>query len=90
MSCRSARKARRTAGIGAIAKLVDACGLAGEIDASLDLLKLHKPYYESDNVLNRARRSLIRAGAGGCVVAFAIVRPEGRGRANALVRALVT
>jgi hypothetical protein len=45
-------------GIGAIAKLVDACGLAGEIDASLDLLKLHKPYYESDHVLNIAYNAL--------------------------------
>jgi hypothetical protein len=31
-------------GIGAIAKLIDNVGLAGEIDGSLDLLKLHKPY----------------------------------------------
>ena len=45
-------------GIGAIAKLVDACGLAGEIDCSLDLLKLHKPYYESDHVLNIAYNAL--------------------------------
>jgi hypothetical protein len=45
-------------GIGAIAKLVDACGLAGEIDASLELLKLHKPYYESDHVLNIAYNAL--------------------------------
>ena len=45
-------------GIGAIAKLIDACGLAGEIDASLHLLKLHKPYYESDHVLNIAYNAL--------------------------------
>jgi len=45
-------------GIGAIAKLVDACGLAGEIDSSLELLKLHKPYYESDHVLNIAYNAL--------------------------------
>jgi hypothetical protein len=45
-------------GMGAIAKLIDACGLAGEIDASLDLLKLHKPYYESDHVLNIAYNTL--------------------------------
>jgi len=45
-------------GIGAIAKLVDACGLAGEIDGSLELLKLHKPYYESDHVLNIAYNAL--------------------------------
>jgi hypothetical protein len=41
-------------GIGAIAKLIGATGLAGEIDGSLELLALHKPYYESDHVLNIA------------------------------------
>jgi hypothetical protein len=39
-------------GMGMIAKLVESVGLAEEIDASLHLLKLHKPYYESDHVLN--------------------------------------
>jgi len=41
-------------GIGMIARLVDAVGLAGEIDASLALLKVHRPYHESDHVLNIA------------------------------------
>jgi len=41
-------------GIGMIAKLVDAVGLAEEINSSLQLLKLHKPYHESDHVLNIA------------------------------------
>ena len=45
-------------GMGAIAKLIDNVGLAGEIDCSLDLLKLHKPYYESDHVLNIAYNAL--------------------------------
>ena len=45
-------------GIGAIAKLVSATGLAGEIDGSLELLKCHKPYYESDHVLNIAYNAL--------------------------------
>ena len=45
-------------GIGAIAKLVSTSGLAGEIDRSLGLLKLHKPYYESDHVLNIAYNTL--------------------------------
>jgi Transposase DDE domain group 1 len=45
-------------GIGAIAKLVRATGLANEIDASLTLLKLHKPYHESDHVLNIAYNAL--------------------------------
>ncbi len=45
-------------GIGAIAKLVSATGLAAEIDSSLQLLKCHKPYYESDHVLNIAYNAL--------------------------------
>jgi hypothetical protein len=45
-------------GMGMVAKLVKALGLAGEIDASLDLLALHKPYYESDHVLNIAYNAL--------------------------------
>src|SRR5664279_535598 len=51
-------KATAHGGMGAIAKLVDNVGLAGEIDGSLDLLKLHKPYYESDHVLNIAYNTL--------------------------------
>ena len=45
-------------GIGVIAKLVGATGLAAEIDSSLELLKLHKPYHESDHVLNIAYNAL--------------------------------
>ncbi len=45
-------------GIGAIAKVIAASGLAREIDASLELLRLHKPYYESDHVLNIAYNAL--------------------------------
>jgi len=45
-------------GIGAIAKLIDASGLANEIDASLQLLKLQQPYYESDHVSNIAYNAL--------------------------------
>jgi Transposase DDE domain group 1 len=41
-------------GIGMIARLVEAVGLAGEIDASVTLLKVHRPYHESDHVLNIA------------------------------------
>jgi hypothetical protein len=41
-------------GIGMIARLVEAVGLAGEIDASVKLLKVHRPYHESDHVLNIA------------------------------------
>jgi Transposase DDE domain. len=51
-------KATGHGGIGAIAKLIGDVGLAGEIDSSLDLLKLHKPYYESDHVLNIAYNAL--------------------------------
>src|SRR5437660_1370149 len=45
-------------GMGLIARLVEKVGLAREIDSSLRLLKLHKPYYESDHVLNIAYNAL--------------------------------
>ena len=45
-------------GIGMIARLVDAVGLAPEINASVELLKVHRPYHESDHVLNIAYNSL--------------------------------
>jgi Transposase DDE domain group 1 len=51
-------KATGHGGIGAVAKLIRHVGLAGEIDSSLQLLKLHKPYYESDHVLNIAYNAL--------------------------------
>jgi hypothetical protein len=41
-------------GIGAIHMLARECGLIDEIDARLHLLKIHKPYHESDHVLNVA------------------------------------
>ena len=51
-------KAVAHGGMGMIARLVDTVGLAGEIDSSLQLLKLHKPYLESDHVLNIAYNAL--------------------------------
>src|SRR5664279_5428991 len=51
-------KATGHGGIGAVAKLIRNVGLAGEIDSSLELLKLHKPYYESDHILNIAYNAL--------------------------------
>ncbi|HYB26478.1 MAG TPA: IS1380 family transposase [Solirubrobacteraceae bacterium] len=45
-------------GIGMIARLVEVVGLASEIDASLELLKVHRPYHESDHVLNIAYNGL--------------------------------
>jgi hypothetical protein len=45
-------------GIGLVAKVIDATGLAREIDTSLELLKLHKPYHESDHVINIAYNQL--------------------------------
>ena len=41
-----------------IARLIEAVGLAGEIDASVKLLKVHRPYHESDHVLNIAYNAL--------------------------------
>ena len=41
-------------GIGAIHQMVQRCGLVEEINAKLNLLKIHVPYHESDHVLNIA------------------------------------
>jgi hypothetical protein len=41
-------------GMGMIARLVERVGLAQAIDSSLHLLKVHRPYHESDHVLNVA------------------------------------
>lgn len=45
-------------GIGLISKVIDHTGLAWEIDTSVSLLKLHKPYHESDHVINIAYNQL--------------------------------
>jgi hypothetical protein len=45
-------------GMGLIARPVRDLALAKEVDSSLRLLKLHKPYYESDHVLNIAYNAL--------------------------------
>ena len=45
-------------GMGMIARLVDAVGLAGEINSSVELLKVHRPYHESDHVLNIAYNAM--------------------------------
>lgn len=39
-------------GVGVMVQLVKTLGLAEEIDTSLELLKRHLPYHESDHVLN--------------------------------------
>ena len=45
-------------GMGLVCRLVDHVGLATEIDASLELLQVHHPYFESDHVLNFAYNAL--------------------------------
>jgi len=45
-------------GIGLIQRVVRKVGLASRIDAALSLLKIHKPYHESDHVLNIAYNAL--------------------------------
>jgi hypothetical protein len=45
-------------GMGMIAKLIESVGLAEEINSSVSLLKLHKPYFESDHVFNIAYNAL--------------------------------
>ena len=41
-------------GIGLVHQVVTRLGLAREIDGSVEVLKLHRPYHESDHVLNIA------------------------------------
>lgn len=48
-------------GIGMVAKVVKKLGLAEEIDASVHLLASHRPYYESDHVVNIAYNALCGA-----------------------------
>jgi hypothetical protein len=45
-------------GMGMIARLVAEVGLAADIDGSVRLLKVHRPYHESDHVLNIAYNAL--------------------------------
>jgi hypothetical protein len=45
-------------GMGMIALLVGEVGLASEIDESVQLLKCHRPYHESDHVLNNTYNAL--------------------------------
>jgi DDE family transposase len=45
-------------GMGLVAGLVGRIGLAEEINSSLRLLSYHRPYYESDHVLNVAYNAL--------------------------------
>jgi hypothetical protein len=45
-------------GMGMIQMLVGEVGLAGAIDESLQLLAVHRPYHESDHVLNIAYNAL--------------------------------
>ena len=47
-------------GMGMVARLVERVGLAPEIDSSVHLLKAHRPYYESDHVLNIAYNASMR------------------------------
>ena len=44
--------------MGVVARLVDKVGLAAEVDSSLDLLAVHRPYHESDHMLNIAYNAL--------------------------------
>jgi hypothetical protein len=45
-------------GMGAVQRMVRRIGLAEAIDANVRLLKIHKPYHESDHVLNIAYNAL--------------------------------
>lgn len=45
-------------GMGAVQRMVRRIGLAEAIDANVSVLKIHKPYHESDHVLNIAYNAL--------------------------------
>lgn len=45
-------------GIGAIVKMVNSIGLDRNINDGVKILKIHKPYHESDHVLNMAYNSI--------------------------------
>jgi hypothetical protein len=47
-----------TGGIGVVHRLAEEIGLIDAIDRRLHLLKIHKPYHESDHVLNLAYNAL--------------------------------
>jgi len=51
-------RAHNAGGLGLIHLMVRRLGLAKRIDESLDLLKAHKPYHESDHVLAIAYNAL--------------------------------
>lgn len=55
-----AERSRATShgGIATMSKVVAHSGLAAQIDGRLDLLASHRPYYESDHVLNLAYNAL--------------------------------
>jgi hypothetical protein len=60
-------------GIGAMLQLAQSTGLVDEIDSRLQLLKAHRPYHESDHVLNIAFNFL----AGGhCLEALELLRND--------------
>lgn len=70
-----AERTRATAvgGIGAVHRMVCRLGLAEEIDRRLHLLKMHRPYHESDHVLNIAYNLL----AGGkCLEHLELLRSD--------------
>lgn len=45
-------------GMGLVQRMVDRIGLAKAIDKHVEVLKIHKPYHESDHVLNIAYNAL--------------------------------
>lgn len=46
-------------GIGAVQKFIKKIGLDKKIDNGLNLLKVHKPYHESDHVLNISNNAMV-------------------------------
>lgn len=54
MAVMEGRNATGQGGIGMIHKMNQATGLIDEINTNLELFKIHKPYFESDHVMNIA------------------------------------
>jgi hypothetical protein len=46
--------------MGLVQRVVRKIGLAEAVDANVSVLKIHKPYHESDHVLNIAYNALWR------------------------------
>lgn len=66
-------RAAAAGGVALIHRMVQALGLDAAIDASVDVLKVHQPYHESDHVLNIAYNKLA---GGDCLEHLELLRND--------------